>query len=509
MPTTSHDCEILIVGCGPTGVTLANLLGKLGRRVLVLERERDVYPIPRATHIDGETLRHFQATGLLPQLLPHTSVFGSARVLDERRRVLLEQKLEDDGVHAWNESRFFDQPAFERILRAGLSRYPQVELLLGAEARQLETAGDRILVHGESKPGESFTIRAQWVVGCDGGRSLVREFVGAGMESLAPKRPWMIVDALLKKDDAARSLPDRFTYYLEPDRLSLYAHGFGRNRRWEFQLGPEESPPSEEEVLSWLPKYLDPHSIEVTRVACYAHNALIAKRWRSGRLLLAGDAAHMMPPSAGQGMCSGIRDAINLAWKLDLVLENPEAETLLETYEQERIRHVREVLEGTLHIGRLLEARGPISRWWRKVRLKTIGAIPTLQNLLEKSIRRHSDFDSGFFDLTSSCFGQFLPQAKVRTPDGEEDFLDNLLGYRFTLLLGPEAIIAVDKDWLQKMGIRPLQIGIDFREVGSSFRQWWTKRKLDFALVRPDRYIFAGGTKSEFERVKGNLSWKR
>jgi 3-(3-hydroxy-phenyl)propionate hydroxylase len=183
-----RDCEVLVVGCGPTGVVLANLLGALGVRTVVLERDAQVFPVCRATHIDEETLRNFQATGLFSALLPHTAPFGQVDVVDADGAVLLSDAVrERDNVHGRDGSRFFDQPAFERVLRQGLARYPHVALHLGVTVDAVQVRDDGATVTATHATGPR-TWRASWVVGCDGGRSTVRAAMNVSMRALAPKR---------------------------------------------------------------------------------------------------------------------------------------------------------------------------------------------------------------------------------------------------------------------------------------------------------------------------------
>ena len=498
-----HECDVAIVGCGPTGVVLANLLGELGVRVAVLEREREVYPVPRATHIDEETLRNFQATGLIDSLLPHTTQFGKIQVVDEEGRILLEEQVGDPKApHGYVGSRFFDQPAFERILRDGLARYPDVSLHLGVEVVRVENRDDAVTVHAEeSNTKAPLVVRASWAVGCDGGRSVTRSALGIEVESVAPTRQWIIVDTLLKDAADAARLPDCFRYVLDPERLTIYAHGIGPNRRWEFQLAEGEQMPSQAEVLRWVSAFVDPDRLEVTRIVPYAHTSLLTKRWRAGRIFIAGDAAHMMPPSAGQGMCSGIRDAVNLAWKLQQVLAGRAGVRLLDTYERERKPHVRETLEATLFIGRRLQADTPFQRWRRMQQLRLIAAVPGLRNLLRQRSIRRPPLREGFLDGDSPGAGRPLTQATVRR-EGEVRRLDDLLGYRFALVARPEALTERDADWAAARRIGLWRPGVEFVETDGRLERWMREGGFTFALARPDRHLFAAGNASDLARVR-------
>jgi 3-(3-hydroxy-phenyl)propionate hydroxylase len=500
----SLRCDVAIVGCGPTGVVLANLLGALGLSVVALERESEVYPVPRATHIDEETLRNFQATGLIDALLPHTTPFGAVEIVDEKGTVLWTDRVGDPNTpHGYSGSRFFDQPAFERILRDGLARYPSVRLHLGVDVVSVDARGDGVTVRARRPDTDALlTVRAAWVVGCDGGRSVTRDAVGVEMESVAPKRPWLIVDTLLRDAADAALLPDCFRYVFSPDRLTVYAHGIGVNRRWEFQLGEDEEMPSRDEVLRWVSSFVDPARLEVTRIVPYAHTSLLAKAWRVGRVFLAGDAAHMMPPSAGQGMCSGIRDAVNLAWKLHEYSRGAARPELLDSYMRERRPHVREILEGTLFIGKRLQGDTPFQRWRRRQMFKLITALPPLRAMVRRQGVRRPHLHEGFLDGDAPLAGRSLPQVDVLF-EGTVRRLDDVLGYRFALVSLPAALSAPDVEWAAARSVGLWRVGVDFTERdGGRLERWMRERGIDFALVRPDRCIFSAGAARALPRAR-------
>ena len=465
----NDQCDVAIVGCGPTGVVLANLLGQLGVRVVVFEREDAVYPVPRATHIDEETLRNFQLTGLIDELLPHTSPFGTLEVADDAGKVVLRDRVADPtSPHGYAGSRFFDQPAVERVLRKGLERYMSVTLRTGLEVTGIREEVGEVIVIARSAT-EELHVRAAWVVGCDGGRSVTREAIGASMDEVAPKRPWIIADTLLRNPADAALLQDCFRYILASERLTIYAHGFGLNRRWEFQLGEGEEVPSRETVVAWISAYVDPDRVEFQRIAPYAHTSLLASSWRKGRILVAGDAAHMMPPSAGQGMCSGIRDVVNLAWKLHRVISGASGEGLLDTYEQERAPHVREILLGTLFIGNRLLGDSVFQRWRRRQMFRVLSSVPPAREYARKRGLRRPRLHDGFLDASSPLAGRFFPQFATERDDvcfrSDDD-----LGYRF-------AHLSVK------------QTGLEDRVA-----HWMRQHRVDWVVVRPDRYIYAAGT---------------
>ncbi len=482
---------------------LANLLGQLGIRVVVLERDSDVYVVPRATHIDEETLRNFQATGLIFELLPHTELFGTIQVVDERGRVMMTDVVEDAASpHGYRGSRFFDQPAFERILRAGLARYPSVTLRTGIDVERVADTASSVAVSAKvAATSEPLVVHAAWAVGCDGGRSIVRASAGIEMESTAKRRPWVIVDTLVNDMADAAELPNCFTYYLKRDRLAIHAHGFGRNRRWEFQLGDGRADPANDVVLGWLADFVDPGKVEITRIVSYEHTALVAASWRAGRLLVAGDAAHMMPPSAGQGMCSGIRDAVNLAWKLERVVSGAARPELLATYECERAPHVREVLDGTLFINKRLQGDTAFQRWRRRNELRFAMAVPRFwEHARRRGIRRPVLRD-GFRDAGSPSAGTPLPQFEVSV-DGGMRMTDDVIGYRFALIAAPGSLSADDVAWADTRGIVVWRIGDELGGPSGPLATWMETQNADFVLVRPDRFVFAAGAARDISRAR-------
>jgi len=491
-------CDVAVIGCGPTGVVLANLLGGLGLRVVVFERDAALYPICRATHLDEETLRNFQTTGLLDALRPHTAPFGRVDVVDVDGEVLFADEVRAEGnAHGREGSCFFDQPAFEAALRAGLARYPAVTLHLGAAVESVELGDGVVVVRArDAATGASVAARAAWAVACDGGRSAVREFLGVSMRSLAPRRHWLIVDALLKDPADAARLPGNFRYVLDPERLTIYAHGIGRNRRWEFELDEGEAPPDPETLRAWLRRYIDPDRVELLRVAPYAHNALVAERWRVGRVLLAGDAAHMMPPSAGQGLCSGVRDALNLGWKLHRVITGLAGESLLDSYGQERAAHVAEILAGTLFIGDRLEARSALQRWQRRSALRVISHLPApLRAFVRQHANRRPVVTDGCFDGEAKLRGRHLPYAHA--PGGD---LDDVCGYRFALVARDAALQGIDLAPARARGLGVWRLDADLHN-DPALSDWMSALGVDFGLARPDRLLFSAGETRDLPRA--------
>jgi 3-(3-hydroxy-phenyl)propionate hydroxylase len=327
------------------------------------------------------------------------------------------------------------------------------------------------------------------------------------MDSLAPPRRWVLVDARLRDPDDARRLPPGFRYLLDPRRLTIYAHGIGENRRWEFET--VDGDPDDATVLGWVSPFFDPARLEVLRFARYARLALLARRFRVGRVLLAGDAAHMMPPSAGQGLCSGVRDAVNLAWKLARVVRGASPSSLLDSYERERRAHVRGTLDHTLFLARRLEADTALERLVRGLSLRAIGALWPLRAALRPMVLPPRQAPDGFFDAASPLAGRHLPQVRLHAPgapdaDGDAAVrLDDAIGYGAALLLARDAVAPPEVlAWARARGIQVGQLERDLVETEGRLGRFLAIRDAAFALVRPDRLVFGAGALSSLPRVR-------
>lgn len=331
-----HD--VAIVGLGPTGAMLALLCGRAGLRVVVYERSPDPFPQPRACHLDAEIARVFQRVGLEAEITPLLSVSEGMEYVDRHgRRLFTFEGFERDPILGWHEDYVFIQPEIDALLRRALSEHGTVEVHLGVEAPGLDALLDD----------------ADWVVAADGASSGVRRELDAPVIDLGYDERWAVID-VLERPDHRLTLPTVIQQVCDPVRLATFVPSHGAHRRWEFALGPYENPDPWELLAPWG---LQHGEADLVRHAVYRFHALVVDGWRGGpdgRVLLAGDAAHQMPPFMGQGMCSGIRDAVDLAWKLVAVQRGDAGADLLDTYEIERRPHVEEVTRLSIEAGQLL-----------------------------------------------------------------------------------------------------------------------------------------------------------
>jgi 3-(3-hydroxy-phenyl)propionate hydroxylase len=347
---TEAIVDLLVVGFGPVGATMTGLAARRGLSVIAVDREVDIYPLPRAAHCDHEILRILQELGCADEIVAALHINEGMDFLSAKREVLLRLRSPGLAPTGWPASVLFHQPGFENVLRrAVFATGADIRLGVGVAAIQQHT--DSVVATLDS--GEQ--VRARYAVGCDGARSLVRRAIGATMDDLEFEEPWLVVDLVLHEPMA--ELPDRALQVCDPARPHTLVPMPWPRFRFEFMLLPGEDPDAMQQpdrVRQLLAGWIDPALVDVERAAVYTFHGLVAKRWRAGRIFLAGDAAHQMPPFLGQGMCSGMRDAANLAWKLAAVEHQGAPDALLDTYQLERAPHVRAIVELAVDFGRII-----------------------------------------------------------------------------------------------------------------------------------------------------------
>ena len=347
--------DVLISGLGPVGAALAVYLGRLGVSAIAIDRDTSVYPMPRAAHIDHETMRLLNLAGGAEAVSRASQPLSAYEFRSSDGSLLMGFRPgEIETATGFPQSSMFHQPTLEHALRASLAEIPGVSVRLGHSLKScIGHDGD---VSAEiAGPEGTYGVTAKYLVGCDGGQSTVRRSVGIELDDMGFDEPWLVIDAKLK--NGCERLTTIGLQHCDPRRPVTSVPMSPGRHRWEFMLRPGEKP---EDVVAdafidgLLRPFVDPASVEIDRRAVYRFHAVIAKQWRKGRILLAGDAAHQMPPFLGQGLCSGTRDAANLAWKLAAVINGRATELLLDSYQAEREPHVRAITEMAVFMGRVV-----------------------------------------------------------------------------------------------------------------------------------------------------------
>ncbi len=475
----SVDAEVVIVGYGPVGSVLAILLAQLGRSVVVVERWPDPYPQPRAVHFDDEVGRILQSCGIGSELRAITEPAGIYEWRNGSGATLLRFGRAGEGPFGWPASSMFNQPTLEALLDQRARRLPTIDVRRGVEAVALAQETDRVVVHTADGSG----LRGRYVVGCDGANGPVRALAGLPMHDLGFFYDWLIVDVVLREE---RVFDPINLQICDPARPTTAVSGGPGRRRFEFMRLPHES--IEElntEYRAWelLAAWdLHPGNARLERHTVYTFSARYAQRWRAGRVMLAGDAAHLMPPFAGQGMCAGVRDAANLAWKLDLVLRGLASEALLDTYEQERLPNVRSAIEFSMQLGKVICVPDPAKAAARDEAMAAkVGPEPTEAPSLP-------GIEQGVVHPASPHAGHLFVQGT----DGGRPFDDvHGAGWRMvTVDPDPGALGATEMQWFESIGGRLVTLA----EPDAVHRRWFGDHAVSWALQRPDFHLYGTAT---------------
>jgi 3-(3-hydroxy-phenyl)propionate hydroxylase len=503
---------VVVVGAGPSGLTTANLLARYGVDVLLVERNETTVQEPRAVSIDDESLRTMQSIGVVDAVVSRVVLGYGSDYFSAGGSCFLRVRP-TTKEYGYPRRNAFRQPIFEQQLRDYFCthgvRATRSEAWFRTELidfHQGPGGVDLVLRRGD---GSLAAVSTQYLVACDGGRSFVREKLGIKLIGSTFHERWLILDLEETRD------PTRDTkVFCDPARPCLSLPGPDRTRRFEFMLHEGETEP---EVTSpeFTHRLLRRHGEEntlVRRSRVYTFHARMADRWQDGRVFLAGDAAHLSPPFAGQGMNSGIRDAHNLAWKLAAVIQGHLGPRLLETYEQERRKHAWEMILLAMRMGKVMMPRS----YWSAVALQTafrmLGIVPSARNYFaEMKYKPKPRFEAGFLARGTqwgfdSLIGRLFPQPEVRGAD-RHALLDEFLGNHFALVSLPQTPPSLFErlpadTWhplqLQRVAILrsgdtttvPAGVPSVF-DVSGDFSRAVKNLPAGLALIRPDRYVAA------------------
>tara|TARA_X000000368_G_scaffold349990_1_gene290207 strand:+ start:77 stop:1519 length:1443 start_codon:yes stop_codon:yes gene_type:complete len=473
--------DVAIVGFGPTGGTLANLLALQGFSILIIEKEKSFYPLPRAVHFDDEIMRVFQTIGITDKFLKHTIINKGTKFVNSKNRVVLDwprpRSITENG---WYPSYRFHQPDLERKLRRRLKDFKKVSVMQNTKVNSLKEEKNSVKICIENINNNKISeITAKYIIGCDGARSTIRKQIKAKFQNLGFTQKWAVVDLILKKNK--KELPDRTIQYSNSKRPATYCRNVGKRRRWEFAINNNES---EKKVLSnsyiwnFLKPWLKPSEALMERKTIYTFQSAISKKWKKGRVFLAGDAAHLMPPFMGQGMCAGVRDASNLAWKIAYCLKNNHSEKLLNTYQSERYSNVIEYIKTTVKMGEFVNAVGTSNITGE------VSSTPNGQKSM-KSIK--PKLGKGLGKINDKNRGKIFPQFKLKNGKSlDNKFFD-------------KPLLIISSKYKKKL---PKKINYINSNTAKGLNEYMLNLKIDAFVVRPDRFILNSINLNKFDNLK-------
>ncbi len=501
------DVDVLIIGYGPVGQTLSILLAQNGHRVGAVERWKVPYPRPRAVHFDDEIARVFASAGLHDQIATLTEPGREYDWQNAQGQTLLHFDWSEVGPSGWCTANMFSQPALEAALGAQAESLDNIELWRGLRAVAIEERDEHVEVTASDEDGTRRVLTAEFVVGCDGANSFVRPQMDTTITDLGFFYDWLIVDVVVHD---GRAWSPSNLQICDPIRPTTRVSGGPGKRRWEFLRLPHET--IEElntEQTAWRllePWNVTPENATLERHTVYTFQAQWADRWREGRVLIAGDAAHLMPPFAGQGMCSGIRDTINLAWKLDLVLSGRAGAALLDTYTSERSTHIQHSIKMSVELGNVICLTDPNEVAGRdEVMLKAEGRPELALPPVPPPILGAGVVHTGPLGEPVRPGGELGLQARVADQAGRTGLFDQVVGTGFVIASAVDLEPVLDRaslDTIARLGahvVRFVAPGASLKssgpvtvleDVDNAYLPWLAAGGHEVVVARPDFYLF-------------------
>jgi 3-(3-hydroxy-phenyl)propionate hydroxylase len=515
---TNERTQVVIVGGGPNGITLANYMGMYGIETVVLETSEEILPYPRAVGMDDEAMRVLQGAGIADEAIKDMIRDVPLRYYNARGVCFAEVKP-TTAKYGWPMRNIFMQQLTEATMRDCLKKWSNVDLRLGHSLETITQDDDGVSINVKTIDGKEYVLNADYVVASDGARSEIRKQLDIGYTGQTHEAKWVVVDAANDKLDAPYT-----ALHADPNRPFVCIYLPYQYRRWEFMLFPHENEDDmcEESVIRGLIRNHigdDVDDLDIVRIRAYTHNSRVADQFVKGRVLLCGDAAHITPPWAGQGLNSGLRDVVNIAWKVAAAVKGRVPHAVVETYDDERRGHATDLIALADNMGAILGMTNPIMAGVRDWIFKATNSVDNLREhlvefkfkpkaLITKGIVHHEG-DEVFEDSIS---GQLFIQPDVEDKDGNRQKFDEVQGPWFSIIgfkTNPlETISAENKAFWDGLETRYIQVNrsksgnsysdrlsaegvISVEDVDNKLADWFSDARSKIVIVRPDRFVAA------------------
>jgi 3-(3-hydroxy-phenyl)propionate hydroxylase len=529
--------SVAIVGAGPVGCTVANLLGVYGIDTILIDRSEDILPYPRAVGMDDEALRVFQTAGVAEALLDDIIQNVSLRMFTAKGELFADIRP-GTREFGWYRRNIFMQQLAEATLREHLENFPHVRMRLGTEVKSLRQGAQSVTLTVTDRDGVAREIEAQYCVAADGGRSTLRDRVGVTLVGNTHPIKWLVVDVRNAELDAPYT-----ALHCDPRRPNVCIHLPFGYRRWEFMVFPHEDcdrlvEPSS--VKSLIAPYIENvDGLEVVRARIYTHHSRVADRFVVGRTLFAGDAAHLSPPWIGQGLNLGLRDAGNIAWKLAAVVNGQMDSSILSSYEAERRSHAKAMIDLADAFGRILMPTNNVKAFLRDMFFKSFGSLGAVRNyVLQMKFKPMPRYDAGLViepvaakpAAADTAVGRMFIQPDVEVGFRQKRKLDDVLGPWFAIVgwrIDPfDALDAQGQAFWKAMNavfvrversrsgmsraerIKRSETTICVEDLDNALEPWFQQQGQVIAVIRPDRYVAALADQHSFADITRRFAAK-
>jgi len=513
-----EKAQVVIVGGGPNGITLANYMGMYGIDTVVLEVEKDILPYPRAVGMDDEAMRVLQTVGMAEPCINDMIQNVPLRYYNARGVCFAEVKPQT-RKYGWPMRNIFMQQLTEATLREGLSRWDQVDLRLGHEMNSLSQDDNGVSLIVTDDSGAQYQLDADYVIGADGGRSPVRKQLDIKLEGITHPRKWVVVDAANDKLDAPYT-----ALHADPARPFVCIYLPYQYRRWEFMLfehEDEEKMCEEQNIRELIRGHIGDAAdeLDIVRIRAYTHNSRVAETFAKGRVVLSGDAAHITPPWAGQGLNSGLRDVANIAWKVAAAAKGLVKPSILQTYDTERRGNATDLIALADNMGAVLGLTDPLMAGVRDWIFKAVDSVDSLrEHLVEFKFKPNPMITKGIVhhdtpDIREeSLVGKLIIQPEVEDSEGKRQKFDDILGPWFAIVgyrenpamyLSEENRAFWDKFQTQYVQVNRSRSGLSYaqrleaegaisvEDVDNELGNWFSDARERIVVVRPDRFVAA------------------